>query len=154
MDALIKEITRVSRLGLEFIAHEEGMILHPYRDSVGVPTIGVGCTYYEGGRKVTMQDPPITRERALQLFKNILATYEKCVWSVTRDDINQNQFNALVSLCFNIGVNGFKGSTLLKRVNDNPHDPTIKDAFLMWSKAGGKPVLLDRRKREAILYFS
>lgn len=148
-----KEIQAVSKAGLDFIAKEEGCILKPYRDSVGIPTIGIGCTYYENGKRVQMTDPPITKERALELFKNLLLTYEKAVWSNTRDDINQNQFDALVSLCFNIGVNGFKGSTVLKRVNLNPADPTIKGAFEMWRNAGGKPILLGRRQREAALYF-
>ncbi len=150
-----KEIQQTSKAGLEFIANEEGCILRPYRDSVGIATIGLGCTYYEGGRRVQMTDPPITKARALELFKNLLKTYEQAVWSNTRDDINQKQFDALTSLCFNIGVNGFKGSTLLKRVNLNPNDPTIKQAFEMWRNAGNKRgLLLARRQREAELYFS
>lgn len=153
MKCIVTEIQQVSKSGLEFIAHEEGVILHPYRDSVGIPTIGVGNTYYENGVRVKMTDPPITMAKAMQLFKSILPTYEKAVWSNTRDDINQNQFNALVSLCYNIGVTGFKGSTVLRRVNLNPGDSTIKDAFLMWKNAGGKPILLGRRIREAKLYF-
>ena len=138
---------------MDFIAKEEGLILHPYLDSVGIPTIGIGSTYYPDGRRVKMTDPPLTREGAFSLFSTVLETYEKTIWSTTRDDINQNQFNALVSLCFNIGAGNFKGSTVLKRVNANPNDPTIRAAFEMWSKAGGKPILLARRKREADLYF-
>jgi lysozyme len=148
------EIKTVSPEGIEFLIAEEGLILKPYKDSVGIPTIGIGCTYYEDGRRVKMTDPPITKERAIRLFRNVLKLYEMAVWSVTRDDINQNQFNALVSLCYNIGANGFKGSTVVKRVNKNPKDPEIKSAFLMWKNAGGKPILLGRRKREAALYFS
>lgn len=137
--------------GINFLIKEEGIVLKPYLDSVGVPTIGVGCTYYEDGTRVKMTDPSITRTRAIQLFKNVLKTYETAVWSVTRDDINQNQFNALVSICYNIGVAGFKGSTLLKRVNNNPKDASITEAFKMWRKPA---VLLNRRIREAKLYFS
>lgn len=154
------EIKSVDNKGIEFIVHEEGIILHPYLDSAGIPTIGVGCTYYEDGTRVKMTDPAITRERAIFLFKTVLKNYETTVWSVTRDDISQNQFNALVSICFNIGVGnpegttGFKGSTLLKRVNANPNDPSITEAFKMWRNAGGKPILLGRRIREAKLYFS
>jgi len=148
------EITSVDTKGINFIVKEEGMILHPYLDSVGVATIGVGCTYYENGTRVKITDSPISQERAISLFKNVLRNYEATVWSVTRDDINQNQFNALVSICFNIGVTAFKTSTLLKRVNTNPNDPSITDAFKMWRNAGGKPILLDRRIREAQLYFS
>lgn len=148
------EIKQMSDNGLAFLIEEEGCILHPYLDSVGIPTIGVGCTYYENGKRVTMADPPITKQRAIDLFKNLLKHYETTVWSITRDDINQNQFDALTSLCFNIGINGFKGSTVVKRVNENPTEPRIHDAFLMWKNAGGKPILLGRRKRESTLYFS
>lgn len=140
--------------GIDFLVNEEGLILHPYKDSVGIPTIGVGCTYYENGQRVTMSDPPITKERAISLFRNVLKHYETAVWSITRDDITQNMFNALTSLCFNIGVGAFKGSTVLRMVNVNPKDPGITQAFEMWKNAGGKPVLLARRKREAKLYFS
>jgi lysozyme len=147
------EIKSMNQEGLNFLIKEEGLVLKPYLDSVGVPTIGVGSTYYEDGSKVKMTDKPITKERAIQLFKNLLKNYELAVYSSTRDDINQNQFNALVSICYNIGVFGFKGSTLLKRVNKNPNDSTIKQAFQMWRNAGGKPILLGRRNREAALYF-
>jgi lysozyme len=100
-----------------------------------------------------MTDPAITEFRALQLFKNVLKTYELAVYSSTRDDINQNQFDSLVSLAFNIGTGAFKKSTLLKKVNANPNDPTIGAAFEMWKNAGGKPILLNRRKREYQLYI-
>lgn len=150
----IAEIKTVSKSGLDFIAKEEGCILKPYKDSVGIPTIGIGCTYWENGQRVKMTDPPITKTRALALFKNVLDTYEKAVWSSTRDDINQNQFDALVSLCYNIGVGAFKGSTVLKRVNLNPNDKSIRQAFEMWRNAGNRPILLARRQREADLYFS
>lgn len=145
------EIKSMDLAGINFLVKEEGLKLKPYLDSKGIPTIGIGCTYYENGERVKMTDPPLTREKVIQLFRTVLKLYETTVWSVTRDDISQKQFNALVSICFNIGVNGFKGSTLLTRVNHNPKDPKITNAFLMWRK----PIeLLGRRKREAQLYFS
>ena len=148
------EIKKMDPAGLLFLGNEEGCVLHPYLDAVGVPTIGYGNTYYEEGKRVTMKDPSITKTRALELFKNILDHYEKTVWSVTRDDINQHQFNALVSLSYNIGTGGFKSSTVLKRVNINPSDVTIKQAFEMWRNAEGKKgILLERRKREWRMYF-
>lgn len=150
----IMEIKSMDSTGIDFLVNEEGLILHPYKDSVGIPTIGVGCTYYENGQRVTMADPQITRDRAISLFRNVLLNYERSVWSITRDDITQNQFNALTSLCFNIGTAAFKGSTVLRLVNVNPKDPAISQAFEMWKNAGGKPVLLARRKREAKLYFT
>lgn len=148
------EIQKLDKKGLEFLAQEEGIRLKPYLDSVKIPTIGVGCTYYENGQRVKMTDPAITKERALQLFTNLLVTYEKAVWSRTVDCINQNQFNVLVSLTFNIGESNFKNSSLLKLVNANCNNPKIADALKAWKNAGGKPILLGRRIREGILYFS
>jgi lysozyme len=149
------EIKKVDTKGLKFISQEEGLRLKPYLDSVGIPTIGIGATYYESGIRVKITDAPITKERALSLFSNLLKHYEMAVWSNTRDDINQNQFNALASLCFNIGVSAFKGSTLLKKVNKNPLDKSITTSFCAWRNAGNKKgLLLARRQREAQLYFT
>lgn len=147
------EIKKVSKNGMDFIAREEGVVLKPYKCSAGVPTIGIGSTYYEDGSKVKMTDGPITRERAYVLFENVLKQYEMCVYTSTRDDINQNQFDALVSLTYNIGTNAFKKSTLVKRVNKDPMGADVEAAFLMWKNAGGKPILLNRRKREYALYI-
>ncbi len=145
------EIKSMDAVGIEFLGNEEGLRLSAYRDIVNIPTIGFGNTYYEDGTRVKMTDPPITKERAIGLFKTILKHYETAVWSVTRDDITQNQFSALCSLAYNIGVNAFKNSTVVKRVNKNPNDIKIADAFKMWKKPA---VLLARRKREVDLYFS
>ena len=146
------EIKKVSKNGLDFIGKEEGLVLKPYKCSAKVPTIGYGSTYYEDGTKVKMADPPITKERAEKLFLDTLKHYEMCVYTRTRDDINQNQFDALVSICYNIGTHAFKKSTLLKRVNKDPNGNDIEGAFLMWRNAGGKPILLGRRQREYKLY--
>lgn len=143
-----------SEKGVAFIAKEEGLVLTAYQDSVGVWTIGYGSTMYEDGSKVKKGDK-ITKERAISLFRNTLKKYEAQVnKSITRP-INQNQFDACVSLCYNIGASGFAGSTVVKRINANPCDPTIADAFKMWRNAGSKKgLLLARRTREAALYFS
>jgi lysozyme len=146
------EIKKVSKNGLDFIGKEEGLVLKPYKCSAKVPTIGYGSTYYEDGTKVKMTDPPITKERAEKLFLDTLKHYEMCIYTSTRDDINQNQFDALVSICYNIGTHAFKKSTLLKRVNKDPNGNDIEGAFLMWRNAGGKPILLGRRQREYKLY--
>lgn len=149
------EIKDVSENGIQFLIKEEGLVKRPYLDSVGIPTIGIGMTYYpSNGKKVTMKDKPLTTDQAISEFKVMLNTYELGVYSVTRDDINHNQFDAMVSLCYNIGTHGFKGSTLVKRVNANPIDPNIRNQFEAWRNAGGKPILLKRRQREANLYFT
>ena len=138
--------------GENFIIKEEGMVLHPYLDSAGILTIGVGCTYYEDGTKVKMTDEPITKERALQLFHNLVKAFEQTVTRVIRVPLTQNQYNALVSLCFNIGVSAFSRSTLVKKINSRASLPEIETWFLVWNKVGGEPVLMGRRKREFELY--
>lgn len=148
------EIQHLDKEGLDFIVREEGIVLHPYKDSVGIPTIGIGMTYYpDTGKKVTMQDKTLTEQQAKDYFVKMVKPFELTIYSTTRDDINQHQFNALVSLCYNIGTGAFKGSTVHRLTNLNPNDPEIRNGFLMWSKAGGKPVLLERRRREANMYF-
>ena len=144
------EIKEMSENGLKFLMANEGVVLKPYLDTKGIPTIGVGNTYYEDGSKVKMTDSPITQARAMELFKFILKNYELTVYSNTRDDINQNQFDSLVSLCYNIGQQAFKNSTLVKRINSRAPDQSVKNAFLMWNKPAE---IMKRRKREVELYF-
>ena len=145
------EIKQMSDNGLKFLMNNEGVVLKPYLDTKGIPTIGVGNTFYEDGSKVKMTDPPITEKRAMELFRWILKQYELAVYSNTRDDINQNQFDALVSFTYNVGVNAFKNSTLLKRINANASQQSITNAFMMWNKP---KQIIGRRKREVELYFS
>lgn len=153
------EIRALDDIGRRFMVDEEGLMLKPYKDSAGIPTIGIGCTFYPSGQRVTMKDTPLVNDKAAwQLFDKVNNNFLLTVYSITRDDINQNQFNALLSLCYNIGVGAFKASTVLKIVNKNPNDPAIADAFYMWrySTVDGvrKPILAGRRKREAKLYFT
>jgi len=103
-----------------------------------------------------MTDKAITEGQASTMLMNMLRTYEKSVDSFCRDDINQNQFDALVSLAYNIGVGNLQKSTLLKKVNANPNDPAIRAEFLKWNKANGKALngLTNRRIAEADLYES
>jgi lysozyme len=133
----------------------EGFRGTPYKCSAGVPTIGYGATFYPGGKKVTMTDAAITEEQAVELLANMLVSFEKYVDSYCVDTITQNQFDALVSFAYNLGPANLKSSTLLKKVNANPNDESIRLEFLKWVKAGGKTLkgLVRRREAEADLYF-
>jgi len=151
---------KVSDNGIEFIKSEEGCKLHPYLDSASIPTIGFGCIAYPSGTKVTMDDPPIS-----QTYADALLRFEANRKSKQLDlllqgiNVNQNQFDSLLSLSYNIGIPGLANSTVLKRVKANSSDPQIADAYLMWNKikVNGKLVpnqgLASRRKREIALYF-
>jgi lysozyme len=150
--------------GYLLIAQFEGLRLKPYLCSAGVPTIGYGSTFYPSGRKVTMRDNPITQETAFWMLKQVANMFAKDVDSLVTSNINQNQFNALVSFAFNVGSDidadnipeGLGDSRLLRRVNANPNDPEIAREFVKWNKARGRVLdgLTKRRLKEAELYFT
>jgi lysozyme len=142
--------------GYRLITKFEGFSAKPYLCSAKVPTIGYGNTYYTNGKKVTLLDKQITETEAFEMFKTIADKFADKVSKLVTYPINQNQFNSLVSLSYNIGIAAFQLSTLLKMVNENANNPKIKDQFLRWNKAGGKVVrgLTLRRNEEAFIYFS
>ena len=150
------KVNAISAKGLNLIKQFEGFLAKPYKCPAGIPTIGYGATYYPNGLKVTMSDKAITEGQASTMLMNMLRTYEKSVDSFCRDDINQNQFDALCAFAYNVGINALKNSTLLKKVNKNPNDPTIRAEFLKWNKANGRALngLTNRRIAEADLYES
>jgi lysozyme len=142
--------------GYELIKTFEGLSLKPYLCSAKVPTIGYGNTFYTNGVKVTMSDAPITQEKANEMLKVIADSFALKVSKITPSGLTQNQFNALVSFAFNLGVQALTNSTLLRLVKINPNDGNIAKQFLRWNKAGGKVVdgLTKRRIKESALYFS
>lgn len=148
---------RTNKRGLDLIKEFEGLRLTPYLCSADVPTIGYGSTFYENGTKVSLVDKAISRARAEQLLTNTVADFEKKLYPILSGILlNDNQFSALVSFCFNVGVANFKKSTLLKIIRENPNDKDITEQFLRWNKANKKelPGLTRRRQAEAKLYFS
>jgi len=150
------KVTRVDQKGIDLITSFEGLSLVPYVCPAGVITIGAGTTRYYNGVKVSMSDLPITREKAIEYLMHDLHTFELAVDAMAVDTVTQNQFNALVSFAYNLGSTALKGSTLLKKVNTNPNDPTIAQEFLRWNRAAGKVLkgLTRRREAESALYFT
>lgn len=148
------KVNQIGAKGLNLIKKYEGFRAAPYKCPAGIPTIGYGATYYPDGRKVKLTDKPTTQREADTMLLNMLKHYEQGVDSFTTDKVNQNQFDALVSIAYNIGLQALKGSTLIRKVNLDPNDKTIKNEFMRWTKANGKVLdgLLNRRKEEAELY--
>lgn len=142
---------KLDESGYKELHLREGLKLKPYLDTKGIPTIAMGNTYYVGGRKVTMKDEPLTLIEAQNLAKIVADDFAQKVFKLIKSKVNQNQFNALVSLAYNIGINGFKGSTVLKLVNINPNNVSIASAFMMWTK---NKELIGRRKSEVKQYFT
>lgn len=147
---------RISEKGINLIKKFESFKSKPYLCPAGKPTIGYGNTYYPNRKLVTLADKPITIEEANKLLKDILISFETCVNVYTTADINQNQFDAMVCLCYNIGEKRFKNSTLLKIINANPNDIKIKDKWKEFRLSEGKVLqgLINRRNEEINLYFS
>ena len=148
---------KIDQKGIDLITKWEGLRLNPYLCSANVPTIGYGSTFYENGKRVKITDDPITKERAEQLFKKTLISYENAVNALLgTKTVTQNQYNALVSFAYNLGSAALKSSMLMKKVLANPNDQTIEKEFNKWVNAGGKRVqgLVERRDDEVKMYFS
>jgi lysozyme len=152
---------KLDNKGILLIAEFEGLKLKPYyatphEQVKGIVTIGYGSTFYPDNTKVEITDKEITKKQAIDMLKIIADTFALKVDAVIKKEVTQNQFNALVSLAFNIGIGGFSKSTVLRLVNNNPNDGNIAKAFLMWNKQAGKELqgLTKRRIKESSLYFT
>jgi len=144
-----------SALGLSIIKKHEGLRLAAYLCPAGVPTIGYGSTRYPDGRKVILGEKLSSEKEATQLLLATMTSFEAAV-NKHLPNLNQCQFDALVSFAYNVGTGAFIKSTLLKKAKVNPSDPSIVDEFQKWVRGGGKvlPGLVTRRREEANLYFS
>jgi lysozyme len=141
--------------GIAIIRKYEGLKLQAYICPSGLPTIGFGATFYENSTRVQLGDR-ISRDRADQLLMFQVKLFADEVRRMVKSNINENQLGALVSFCFNVGGAAFAKSTLARKVNANPSDPTIRNEFMRWTRGGGKvlPGLVKRREEEANLYYA
>ena len=143
---------KTSQIGVSLIKHFEGFKAKPYLCPAKIPTIGYGATFYKDGKKVTLQDKPITEEGAEELLKLILKSFESIVMRKIKIPLKQCQFDALVSHTYNTGGS----DTLFKLVNQNAPDEQIRKWFTTkYITGGGKRLqgLVNRRNAEAKLYF-
>jgi lysozyme len=149
----------ISDAGLKFIQHEEGFVGHAYLDKKAKPnvwTIGYGETQLDS-RPVREGDLMTIEQAAMRLRQrcdqHFGASVRATLGAQACSELKQHQFDALVSLAYNIGTGGFANSTVarLLRAGDTSG---ASAAFLMWDKAGGKvdPVLHARRPRERKLF--
>lgn len=151
----------VTRRGLDRIVHHEGLRLQMYRDSAGLPTIGVGHLLtrselssgkiFIGDEKVRWRDG-LTKEQAFQLLDQDLDIAENAVEQAA-PGLTDNQFDALVSFVFNVGVGAFQRSTLLRRIRSGQLDD-VPAQMARWTRAGGRVVrgLQVRREAEGALW--
>lgn len=149
---------RTSAAGRKAIAQREGNKLTAYLDSVGVWTIGVGHTTAAGPPTVT-KGLTITADQSDEILSRDLAGVEADINRLVKVPLTQSQFDALVSLVFNIGAGAFGKSTLLKKLNAKDYAGAAEQ-FLVWNKGtvGGQRVaiggLTTRRKAERVQFLS
>lgn len=143
-----------SQKAVDLIKKFEGFKSKSYLCPAGMPTIGYGSTMWTDGRRVRLG-----QTISLQDAEKLVAYFLANVIHFIPDNVNQNQFDALCSFLYNVGVGNFRKSTLLKKVNENPDDVSIRDEFMKWTLArkNGQlvqlPGLVKRRKAEADLYY-
>ena len=145
---------KTSSKGKAIIKQYEGFRAKPYLCPAKIPTIGYGATYYTDGRKVKLSDPAISEADADKLLDKMLVKYEDAVNRYVQVPITQNQFDALVSFCYNLGQENLRNSTLLKKLNAKDYNGAA-DQFLRWNRAGGKVLagLTKRRTDERKLFL-
>ena len=145
---------KVSSKGLELIKEFEGFSSVAYLCSAKKATIGYGNTFWEDGTPVKIGDQ-ISKERAETLLKHVVDNFSVAVEVDIKIEVTQNQFDALVSLAYNIGLRAFKKSTLLRQLNRGNFVGASQE-FLRWNKSNGKPLLglTRRREREKLLFDS
>lgn len=136
---------------IDLIKHFESCVLKAYPDPAtnGPPiTIGYGHT----GPEVRIGDA-LTIPEAEALLALDLMRFERGVDDMLKRDVSQNQFDALVSLAFNIGLGNLKGSTLMKRINAG-EDMAAQEQFLVWNRGNGQVMkgLQRRRKAESLVF--
>ena len=144
---------KISPKGLELIKEFEGFSANAYLCPAKIPTIGYGNTFYADGRKVKLGEQ-ISKTDALELLEKVVnKDFADKIFPAIKVPVAQNQFDAMCSLAYNIGVGNFLKSTLLKKVNAGDFVGASEE-FLRWNKAGGKELLglTKRRKREFDLF--
>lgn len=146
---------KIGNKGLRLIKEFEGCKLTAYKCPAGVWTIGIGSTRYADGSAVKQGQTLANEEAALLLLSKTLAPYEHAVNAI-KVELTQNEFDALISLTYNIGAANFASSTLVKMLKAGDDKAEIAKQFLRWNKAVGKVLdgLTRRRNAEAELFLS
>jgi lysozyme len=140
---------KVSIKGLIEIAGHEGLCQTKYRDSVGVWTIAVGATKSEIPDLATWpMDKKLTIQECFDLFQRSIKKYADAVDKAVKRPLQQYEFDALVSWCYNVGPGWLKSASVIKKINAGESGQSLYDALMMFKK----PVeIISRRKKEAML---
>jgi lysozyme len=153
---------QISENGLELLKQWEGFKSKVYKDSAGLPTIGVGhllTKVEQASGNIVIEGVPVpyanglTDQQVVDLLSQDVQPAEQAVTNGVTVALDQNQFDALVSFTFNTGTGAFSSSTLLKVLNQGQYEQ-VPDQLRRWNKAGGQVVqgLVNRRENEIKLW--
>ncbi len=140
---------QASQTAINLIKKFEGIELNTYICPAGYPTIGYGHRI-RSDEKISNS---ITEEYAEKLLYGDLEKVENCINSKVNTELNQNQFDALVSFVYNLGCGTFSRSSVLKYINSEKHEK-VPNAIRLYNKSNGTILngLTKRREEEALLY--
>ncbi|CBI76841.1 Phage lysozyme [Bartonella clarridgeiae 73] len=143
---------KISKEGLALIKQWEGLRLKAYQDAIGVWTIGYGHTA-QAGEPIVQEGMEITHLEAEAVLQKDLSQFEQTVEHEVKQSLTDEQFAALVSFCYNVGIEAFCNSTLLKKLNKGEYE-AVPAELQKWTKANGKRLqgLVHRRAAEAGLW--
>lgn len=139
---------QTSTSGIQLIQLYEGLRLHPYKDCVGLLTVGYGHLIGNGTDLTHELNRTITLHEATELLKQDLHKFERGVSRYIKAPISQNQFDALVALAYNLGNGTLQRSTLRQKLNRGDYDGAAKE-ILKYNKAGGQVLKGLTRRRQA-----
>ena len=146
---------KTSQRGLELIKAYEGVRLKPYRDCVGLYTVGVGHLIGDGTVLPDGWNRTFTLGEVNDLLVADVRKFELGLARYVDVELSQNQFDAIIDYCFNLGLGTFQRSSVRQAINRRDKAGVVRN-LLRYNKAGGKviPQLDNRRKAEALLFLS
>lgn len=145
---------KISQKGLNLIKRFEGCHLEPYKDPIGLWTVGWGHLIGDGKSLPVEWFRRLTQDEADKLLEKDLEKFERGVLRLCPNNLTQHRFDALISFAYNLGLGNLQISTLRQKHNRNDVFGAAKE-FLRWNKAGGKVFrgLTLRRQAESDLYL-
>lgn len=149
------KLMNINEGGLSIITAAEGFASAPYRCPAGIASIGYGSTILLNGRRVKMDSPKVTEAEAKALLRRHLDHVETGILRFVRVALNENEFSALCSWTYNLGIGRLQSSTLRAKLNRNERLGAANE-FPKWRRAGGRVLrgLVIRRELERQLFLT
>jgi lysozyme len=146
---------RVNEAALTIIKSFEGFSSDPYLDPIGIPTIGFGSIWSANGDRISMDHPPVDKNKATELLQREVRHVEAAIGRLIKAELTENMFSAIASLAYNIGTGNLQRSTLRIKLNRGKYLDAA-DEFPKWRKAGGRVLkgLVRRRIAERALFVN